>query len=113
MVGLAACGEDGGSASPEEDVKHTVSEFIEALIAGQSGKACAMTTDVETCLSGLVAAQGFLGEGGYEALLGEDWRDELENVEVTFADDDHPQCRLSAPTTMGPPSYSSARTANG
>jgi hypothetical protein len=40
-------------------------------------------------LGALVLAEGFLGEGGYEALLGDDWREKLEAAEVTFADDDH------------------------
>jgi hypothetical protein len=86
-LGASACG--GGSESPEAEVKDTVTEFLEAAIEGQNGRACAMTTDVDECLSGLVLAQGFLGEGGFEAVLGEDWRDELANAEVTFADDDH------------------------
>jgi hypothetical protein len=48
-----------------------------------------MTTDVDTCLSGVVLAQGFLGEGGLEALIGEDWREKLDAAEVTFADENH------------------------
>jgi hypothetical protein len=34
-------------------------------------------------------AQRFLEEGGYEALLGDDWREKLESAQVTFADEDH------------------------
>ena len=40
--------------------------------------------------------EGFLGEGGFEELLGEDWREELENAEVTFADENHATVRFSA-----------------
>jgi hypothetical protein len=36
-----------------------------------------------------VLAGGLLGEGGFEAALGDDWRKRLEAAEVTFADDDH------------------------
>jgi hypothetical protein len=46
-------------------------------------------TNPTGCLGALVLAEGFLGEGGYEALLGDDWREKLEAAEVTFADDDH------------------------
>jgi hypothetical protein len=88
-VGVAGCGGDGGSSSPEEEVKDTVAQFLEYAIDGENGRACALTTDTETCLSGLLLAGGFLGEGGLEAVLGEDWRAQLENAEVTFADDDH------------------------
>ena len=56
---------------------------------GRNGEACALTTDPGQCVGALAVAQGFLGEGGYEALLGEDWREKLEAAEVTFADDDH------------------------
>lgn len=88
VLAMSACG-GGGSESPEGEVKDTTADFLEAAIDGENGKACALTTDVETCLGQLVAAQGFLGEGGFEALLGEDWREQLENAEITFADAEH------------------------
>jgi hypothetical protein len=70
-------------------VKRVSADFIEATIDGRNGEACALTTDAGKCLGALVLAEGFLGEGGYEALLGDDWREKLEAAEVTFADDDH------------------------
>ncbi len=63
--------------------------FLEAMIDDRTGEACALTTDAGECLGALVLAQGFVGEGGFEALLGDDWREELEAADVTFADDDH------------------------
>jgi hypothetical protein len=83
VVFVSACGGGSGS-SPEDEVKDTVTEFLEAAIDGENGRACAMTTDVNECLSGLVLAEGFLGEGGLEAVLGDDWREQIENAEVTF-----------------------------
>jgi hypothetical protein len=99
---ISACGGGSGSSSPEDDVKEVSADFIEALIDGENGRACAMTTDPETCLGGLVLAQGFLGEGGFEALLGDDWRENLENAEVTFADDDHASVPPLTPDEEGP-----------
>jgi hypothetical protein len=88
VIGVSACG-GGSSGSPEEQVKDRTVEFTQAVIDGDNGRACAMTTDVDTCLGSLVLAQGFLGEGGFEALLGDDWREQLEQAEVTFADENH------------------------
>jgi hypothetical protein len=78
-----------GTSSPEQEVKKVAAEFLEAAIDGRNGEACALTTKVEKCLGGLVLAASFLGEGGFEAVLGDDWREQLESAEVTFADDDH------------------------
>jgi hypothetical protein len=92
LAGLAlaaGCGGGGGGGSAEDEVKDTVADYLEAIIDGRNGEACAMTTDPEECVGALALAQGFLGEGGFEALLGEDWRERLEAAEVTFADDDH------------------------
>jgi hypothetical protein len=92
----------GGSASPEDEVKDTVTEFLEAAIEGENGRACAMTTDVDECLSGLMLAEGFLGEGGLEAVLGDDWREQIENAEVTFTDDNHASLPPITPDEEGP-----------
>lgn len=99
---ISACGGGSGSSSPEDDVKEVSADFIEALIDGENGRACAMTTDPDTCLSGLVLAQGFLGEGGFEALLGDDWREELEKAEITFTDDNHATVPPLSPDDDGP-----------
>lgn len=87
VVGVTACG--GGSSSPEDDVKQVTADFLEAMIAERNGVACALTTDVGECLAALALAGGIVGEGGLEALLGEDWRERLDAADVTFADDDH------------------------
>jgi hypothetical protein len=84
----AGCG-GGGGGSSEDEVKDATAGFLGALIDGRNEQACASTTDPEECLGSLVLAQAFLGEGGYEALLGEDWRENLEAAEVTFADENH------------------------
>ena len=89
VFGVAGCGGSAGPASPEQEVKGTLADFTDAVIDGENGKACAMTTDVETCLGALVLTHGFLGEGGYEAILGDDWREQLENARVEFTDADH------------------------
>ena len=86
-VCLAGCG--GGSSSPEEDTKAVVTDFLEALIDDRNGEACALTTDPGECIGALALAKGFVGEGGFEALLGDDWREELDAADVTFTDDDH------------------------
>jgi hypothetical protein len=99
VLAVSACG-GGGSASPEGEVKDTVTEFLEAAIDGDNGRA--MTTDVDECLGGLVLAQGFLGEGGFEAVLGDDWREQIENAEVTFADEDHASVPPITPDEEGP-----------
>ena len=83
------CGGDSPSSSPEQEVKAITAQFLEAAIDGRNGEACALTTNVGECLGGLVLAEGFLGEGGFEAVLGEDWREKLDSAQVTFADDDH------------------------
>jgi hypothetical protein len=88
-IAAMGCGGGGSSSSPEEEVKAVTAEFLEAAIDGRNGEACALTTDPSECLGALVLAAGFLGEGGLEATLGEDWRERLEAAEVTFADDDH------------------------
>ena len=64
-------------------------DFVEAIIEERNGEACALTTNVEECLTGLIFAAGFLGEGGLEAILGDNWREELEEADVTFTDDAH------------------------
>jgi hypothetical protein len=85
---LAGCG-GSSSGSPEEEVKDLYVDFVEALIDEETGDACAMTTDVGSCLGAIAFAQGFLGESGYESILPDDWRDSIEDAEVTFSDDDH------------------------
>jgi hypothetical protein len=86
---VAGCGGGDGAGSAEDEIKDTTAEFLEAVIDGRNGEACALTTDPGQCVGQLALAQGFLGEGGFEALLGEDWRDELDAAEVEFADEDH------------------------
>lgn len=88
-VCLAGCGRAGGSSSPEEDAKAVVTDFLEAVIDDRNGEACALTTDPGECIGALALAKGFVGEGGFEALLGDDWREELDAADVTFTDDDH------------------------
>jgi hypothetical protein len=85
-IPVAGCG--GGSTSREDDVKAVSIQFVEAILDERNGLACALTTNVGDCIAGLALAQGFLGEGGVEAVLGDNWRDELENADVTFHDDD-------------------------
>ena len=70
--------------------------------ATAAGARARMTTNVDECLSGLMLAQGFLGEGGFEAALGDDWREQLENAEVTFADDNHASVPPLTPDEEGP-----------
>jgi hypothetical protein len=89
VLAVTGCGGGGGSSSPEEKVKGVSRDFLEAIIEDRNGEACALTTDPGECLTGLVLAKGFVGEGGYEALLGDDWRENLDAAEVTFADEDH------------------------
>jgi hypothetical protein len=89
LVVTGCGGGDGGGGSPEEEVKRVAREFLEAVIDDRNGEACALTTEPSECLTGLVLAKGFIGEGGYEALLGDDWREELDAADVTFAGDDH------------------------
>jgi hypothetical protein len=90
VLALASCGGGAGDAStPEEDVKAVSADFLEAVIDERNGEACALTTEPGRCLGALVLAQGFAGEGGMEALLGEDWRERLDAAQVTFADEDH------------------------
>jgi hypothetical protein len=88
---VAGCGGGGGgdSGSSEDEVKDVTTDYLEAILAEENGRACALTTSPQDCLGQLALAQGFLGEGGFEALLPEDWRDRLDEAEVTFADDDH------------------------
>jgi hypothetical protein len=88
IVVATACG-GGSSSSPEADVKQVAADFIEATIDGRNGVACALTTDPGKCLGALALAAGFVGEGGFAALLGNDWRENLDAAVVTFADDDH------------------------
>ena len=88
VLAFTACG-GGRSSSPEEDVKQVTGDFLEAMIDGRNGEACALTTDAGECIGGLVVAGGLVGEGGFEALLGDDWLEKLDAAEVTFADDDH------------------------
>ena len=84
---VTGCG--GSGASPEAEVKDVYADFVEALIAEKNGDACAMTTDVGGCLAAIGLAQGFLGESNFESLMPDDWRDRLENAEVTFSDENH------------------------
>ena len=70
-------------------MKAVSADFLQAAIDERNGEACALTTDPGKCLGALALAKRFLGEGGYEALLGEDWRERLNAASVTFADDDH------------------------
>jgi hypothetical protein len=86
---VASCGGGDSAGSPEDEIKDTAAEFWEAVIDGRNGEACALTTDPGKCIGSLALAQGFLGEGGFEALIDEDWREALEAAEVEFADDDH------------------------
>ena len=80
----------GGSATSREDEVRSLSfQFVEALLDERNGVACALTTNVGDCIAGLALAQGFLGEGGVEAVLGDHWRDDLKNADVTFHDDNH------------------------
>lgn len=70
-------------------MRPVAAEFLEAVIDGRTGEACALTTDSGRCLGALALAEGFLGEGGFEVQLGDDWREKLDVVSVTFAADDH------------------------
>jgi hypothetical protein len=84
---VAACGGSGGS--PEEEVKDVYVDFVEALADEETGDACALTTDVGSCLGAMALAQGFLGESDFESILPDDWREQIDDAEVTFTDDDH------------------------
>jgi hypothetical protein len=88
VVLATACG-GGGSSSPEQEVKDVTADFLEAMIDGRNGEACALTTNVDECLRALVLARRFLGEGGMEELIGDDWQEKVDSAEVTFADDNH------------------------
>lgn len=70
-------------------MRGTVEGFIDDVIAGDNGKACAATTDKRSCLATLLLAQEFLGDDGYEAVLGDGWRQSLGEATVTFTDDAH------------------------
>ena len=70
-------------------MKQVAADFLEAAIDGRNGEACALTTDSGGCLGALAVAAGFLGEAGFEAQLGDGWRERLDATTVTFTDDDH------------------------
>ena len=95
----------GWSDSPEAKVKDLVEDYSEAIIDGDNGRAGGLPTDVESCLGRLVLAQDWVPAicaSSFEARLGEDWREKLDDVEVTFADDDTPLCPPSRASEIEP-----------
>ena len=92
VIGIAAAGCGGSGASSAEDTEAELQglmvEYVEYMIDGENGRACAMTTAPEDCAGAMVLAQGFLGEGGLEALLPKDWRDRIEDTPVKVIDAD-------------------------
>jgi hypothetical protein len=89
VTGIPAAAACGGGSSPEDEIRARAVAFVDAVNDGEDGEACAMTTDPDACQRTIALAEGFLGEDGFEALLPDDWRDQLSDAPVTFSDDRH------------------------